>query len=672
MAKSNHFESFDPENGDWEIYLERFDLYCLAHKVKETEKVAALLSAVGGPAYKRIRALASPHLPISQTYDQIIALIKPTAKPKVTKMTARYKFYNRKQKPKESISDFDIALREAAEECKFTNLEETLCDFLVLGLKDQRIQTDLLNKDEDLTHESALRQCLTLEAVREGCNLLHEHENNPPHDKGDQSETNVNHVKAQRKKKVVKFDKCNHCGKSNHAENECYLKDAVCHLCKQKGHIKPVCKRKGKPVHNVEEVQLPDPQSSSDELDCHSLRVNTVDRSANGTKPMFVHVKVQTKNLKMELDTGAAVTVISKSVYGKLGIRRPLRQVNTVLTTHTNEQIKPLGVATVKVEYEGQKKILEMYVVEHEGPTLLGRSWLREIKLNWAQINVVNLHADEPVSELSADTSRKLQQILDKHEKLFRPGIGKLNGCKAKLYVKSDSQPKFFKSRTVEHSIKDKVNNDIERLVNAGIVSPVAHSEWATPIVPVCKEDGSVRICGDFKVTVNPVLNIERYPQPHKEELFAKLAGGVSFSKLDLTNAYLQMEVDDESKEYLTINTSKGLFRYNRLPFGISSAPAIFQRTMETVLQGIAEAPAPENVSQLRSFLGLVNYYASFMENLATVLAPLNELLCAEVPWQWSSQQEDAFKEVKELLTSAPVLTHYDPNVPITLACDTV
>jgi len=86
---------------------------------------------------------------------------------------------------------------------------------------------------------------------------------------------------------------------------------------------------------------------------------------------------------------------------------------------------------------------------------------------------------------------------------------------------------------------------------------------------------------------VNPVLNIEKYPQPRREDLFASLAGGKRFSKVDLASAYLQMEVAEDSKKYLTINTLKGLFRYNRLVFGIASAPAIFQRAIETILQGI-------------------------------------------------------------------------------------
>ena len=77
---------------------------------------------------------------------------------------------------------------------------------------------------------------------------------------------------------------------------------------------------------------------------------------------------------------------------------------------------------------------------------------------------------------------------------------------------------------------------------------------------------------------MNPVSKLDRYPIPKVEDLFAALAGGKVFSKINLTKAYQQLPLDDASKEYVVINTHKGLFRYTRLPFGISSAPGISNR----------------------------------------------------------------------------------------------
>ena len=88
-------------------------------------------------------------------------------------------------------------------------------------------------------------------------------------------------------------------------------------------------------------------------------------------------------------------------------------------------------------------------------------------------------------------------------------------------------------------------------------------------------------------MTVNPVSKLDSYPIPKIEDLFAMLAKGKLFSKIDLSQAYQQLPLDEESQKFVVINTPKGLFRYTRLPFGISSAPGIFQRVIETILQGI-------------------------------------------------------------------------------------
>lgn len=134
--------------------------------------------------------------------------------------------------------------------------------------------------------------------------------------------------------------------------------------------------------------------------------------------------------------------------------------------------------------------------------------------------------------------------------------------------------------------LKKKIEEELGRL-QKGTISPVEFSEWATPIVPILKADQSVRICGDYKVTINPVTKLDNYPIPKTEDLYATLGGGEAYTKLDLSQAYQQLLMDEKSRKLTTINTHKGLFMYNRLCYGLKSAPGIFQRTMENILQGI-------------------------------------------------------------------------------------
>ncbi|KHJ44154.1 reverse transcriptase [Trichuris suis] len=127
----------------------------------------------------------------------------------------------------------------------------------------------------------------------------------------------------------------------------------------------------------------------------------------------------------------------------------------------------------------------------------------------------------------------------------------------------------------------------LDNLVNQGILKPVRHSKWATPIVPVLKRNGELRVCGDYRATVNASTKKDTYPLPTVTELMAALAGGVLFTKLDLTQAYQQLRVDDETAELLTLNTPKGLMEMTRLPFGVDVAPSIFQRFMDTCMAGL-------------------------------------------------------------------------------------
>ena len=303
--------------------------------------------------------------------------------------------------------------------------------------------------------------------------------------------------------------------------------------------------------------------------------------------------------------------------------------------------------------------------------------------------------------------------------------------------------PKLFRPRVVPFALRGRVERELDRLQSQGVIEPVRFAEWAAPIVPIVKGDGSVRICGDYKVTANAFALVDTYPLPRIDDLLASLSGGKSFTKLDLAHAYLQIPLEERSKKYTTINTQRGLFQYNRLPFGLSAAPAIFQRTMESILrelprvciylddilitgvneedhlhnlkavlsrlkqagfrlkrhkcafllpsieylghvidaeglrlsgkktQAIQNAPTPKTTSELRSFLGLMNYYGKFISNLSTLMAPLHWLLQKHAKWDWGRAQENAFRKAKGVISSSSqILVHFQPDKDLVVICD--
>lgn len=308
--------------------------------------------------------------------------------------------------------------------------------------------------------------------------------------------------------------------------------------------------------------------------------------------------------------------------------------------------------------------------------------------------------------------------------------------------MNENAQPVFCKPYTVPYGVRDAVEKELDRLVENDILYPVKHSKIASPIVIVIKSNGSIRICVDCSRTINRFIELEHYPLPLIDDIFANLSKCKNFCVLDLTGAYQQLAVSERSQEFLTINTHKGLYRSKRLVFGVASAPAIFQSFMDELLKGlenvkcyfddvciggkdfdeckrnlelvldrfeknnvrvnmdkckfyratieylghiisdgslrpndkkveaVLNATPPKNVSQLQSFIGMINYYAKFIPNLSSVLFPLYGLLKKGIHFDWNATHNEAFEKCKQLLVSNNVLALYDPSKPIIISCD--
>ncbi|KAL0159699.1 hypothetical protein M9458_043424 [Cirrhinus mrigala] len=180
------------------------------------------------------------------------------------------------------------------------------------------------------------------------------------------------------------------------------------------------------------------------------------------------------------------------------------------------------------------------------------------------------------------DLIEPVKAVLRRHTEVFSDKPSAIKDFKATIRVHPDATPIFQKARPVPYALREAVEKELDRLEKAGIVSKIDRSGWAAP-----KSDKSIRICGDYKVTINQNLEEETYPLPNTEDLFAKLAGGTLFSKLDLAHAYQQLKLDQNSEKYLTINTHCGLYKYHHLSYGVGSAPSIFQAVMDQILQGL-------------------------------------------------------------------------------------
>ena len=309
----------------------------------------------------------------------------------------------------------------------------------------------------------------------------------------------------------------------------------------------------------------------------------------NKDSMIWVSAGVQGRVIKMELDTGSAVSVLPYKQYKERFSHMKLAKSSITLKTFTGEKITPKGEMKCNVKFKGQEKELHvtLQVVETPGPALFGCDWVSKLQLDWGEIKALKLS-----KTLKGGMQHKVHvdQLLQKYESVFSEGVGMLKGHKADLKVEN-CQPSFHKPCQVPYALCSKVEAELTHLEKDGILSKIEYSEWATLIVPVVKHNGSVCVCGDFKVSVKPVLRVEQYPVPRIEGInFLLISLGKSIlAKVDLRQTYHQMEVTEKSKKYLTINMHKGLFQYNRLVFGITSCMAIWQCAIDQVLQGVPD-----------------------------------------------------------------------------------
>ena len=715
------FEAYN-ETDDIEEYFERVELFFEVHKVATAKKVAHLLSDIGPKTYTVLKSLTAPTLPAQCEYARIKEVLIQHYKPTPLTIAERFAFHKREQLPEEKINDFVIELRKLAQSCDFGDfLEQALRDRFVCGLTNTNMQKRLLT-EKNLTLERAISLATAMEMA-----VLEPQGSKKPNYK---EEEEVNRVGTQRY-----MGYCFCCGKKGHLVSQCRFRTYRCHKCSKVGHLQAVCpgdKTTQEANKKVEKQQESKKSRSIQQLQSSdTLYENHIWVVTGGHKEGYrVQVLINGKPVKMELDTGATVSVMSEKEWNELfqGTDELKPYTGNPLRGYSGQQLNVVGQSTVQVLYEQQLAELPLVVVAGtKGPALLGRNWLAVIKLNW--------------SELHRIQSDKLREILEKHAALFEKKIGTIQGYKADIRLKPEAKPIFKKSRPIAYALQAALTQEIEYLQQEGILEPVEASEWATPLVVVPKANGRLRVCGDYKVTINQCVEKKVYPLPTTEDLFAQIAGGQFFSKLDMSQAYQQLALDEDSKRLLVVNTPRGLFRYTRLPYGVSTAPAIFQSVMDRILQGlpvacylddiliatktkeehdqlleqtlgrlehtgiklrqekcefyaqqlcylghridakgihptedkvqaIKDAPIPENVSQLRAFLGLMNYYSKFIPQAAARLAPLYKLLEKNTAWQWTEQCTSAFQESKLLLTSDAVLAHYDTKKQLKLACD--
>ncbi|XP_011699447.1 PREDICTED: uncharacterized protein LOC105456824 [Wasmannia auropunctata] len=564
---------FDSKQQTFLRWLQRLEGAFRVFRIQEgEEKVAYLLHFIGVEAFGNLCDRLDPEDPYQLAYADLVNKLKEYYAPEPLGIAEIYIFRKRLQQPEESVQEYMAALQKLSLHCKFGEyLKTELRNQFVFGLRNQRIQGRLL-ETANLTMESALKTVSGMELAEKGVSELKTEAAVAVDFVGAGAKavkkTADKEAKSKGQHKNYKYGKNNFTSGSNHLAPNCTLPRHVkCHECGGLGHLQKVCKKKN-------QTRLLEEMYKLEQMEHAHLR-----------DKFTVSLHLENKKVAFEVDWGAAVTLVSEQWIQREFPRLKLHKTELRLRSYCKKHFAPLGYVRVRVCDVDRVRELNMYVVRYNRDPLLGREWINQLKL--LEKVKSSLNEMEDIKSLEVSGQDLLDKLFKKYPNVVSEEFSFIQHVEAHLKVKDNAKPVFLKSRAVSFKLKEKIEVELDNMVKSGILEKVESSKWATPIVPVLKKNGQIRICGDFSVTVNPLLIVDEHPLPTIEELFASMAGGKLFSKIDLKQAYLQLLLAESDREMLTLNTHKGLYKCNRLMYGVASAPAIWQRTIENILNGI-------------------------------------------------------------------------------------
>lgn len=352
-----------------------------------------MLTKVSPKTYTLIRDLCAPQKPIDKSLEQLQTVIKNHLCPQPSEAVERCKFHQATQSATESVSEFVARLRKLAIYCNFPDLNAALRDQFVCELREEESRV-LLFREDKLTFDKAYKIAVGQEKAKTDASVM-----------GNMSVpgSDIQDVNFIRKKKsgrsgakmkppirntgsksAISPMSCYCCGGPNHWAKNCRHRWQSCTYCGKKGHMERVCRSKqgasssGK--QHVKYLQETTEETSGNNTDTTEdssfIQINSLAEDSVEA-PMYITVNIEGSKVDMELDTGTRVSVMSLSKYKALVPNMKLENTKAVLNNYGNFKIAPLGIAKIKVKFRGLERVVDLYVMEHEGPTLIGRQWLR-------------------------------------------------------------------------------------------------------------------------------------------------------------------------------------------------------------------------------------------------------------------------------------------------------
>jgi hypothetical protein len=694
-------------------------------KLSDSDKAAIICAKLSAEDYNQFESDQLPKKLEALTLEETTKHLMRLFGKKESVFSRRYRGWQTEIGADESYLAFAARIKKTAEDFEMESFgrDDLMTQLFVQGLKSAKhamVRKKMLEKADEYqaklesAEEASTVPKLTVDQLADTATRL------ANLDKVNKTVDPIRAIEVTAIQKNVRDDKklwkCRLCT-GFHFHRECPYKDKRCYDCNEVGHQKGSC------------------QSAKDFKDKMKkkrgdVKVDKVETKKSARK--FVRPRINGVQVTLKLDTGSDWTIISSKNWTKVGQPR-LSPATVTAVSASGDTVSNLGYFSAVCDLNGVTSVTDVYVSK-EGLNLFGNGAMEALDLWNTPISAV-------CSSISESHKTITEKVRSKFPKLFSLALGKCNKTTFAVNLIKDAKVPFMRARPVPIGARKPIEEELKRLEHQEIITQINYATAAAPIVAVKKKNGTIRIAADYSTGLNRALEFYHYPLPTPETIFASLAGMDTFSTLDLSSAFLQVELSKEAKRIMNINTHMGLFQVNRMQPGVKTAPGQFQQLMDTILAGtkampylddiivggkgekdhqdrlyevlkrledagltlgidkctfgqkeikflgkiidqkgqrpdpeklkvIRNLPQPKDLSQLRAFLGAVNWYGTFLPQLKDLRGPLDEMLRKGEKFVWTAEREEAFNKLKQALHSNLGLAHYDPTLPLIVAAD--
>lgn len=532
---------------------------------KESFRIGAFYSAIGTGGQK-IFGEIYPNVTYEFEGLQLESVLKEFRQHCVAKKNLSletFKFQQIKQQTDQRFEEFHLELKKQAAECEFQcthckkSFEERMMrDQIVAGVRDERLRLRLFDK-QGITVDEMVNHCKNFEESHRNLKVIEKEPEKEPN-------YNVDIVNKA----------CYGCGHNpwTFAHKEiCPMRDVVCYSCNAKGHRQATCKkgRAGGEARARGRGYFPR-SVNRDVKAVDQFNAGVWEIMSKGRRLFMKNYQVNNNIIEFKLDTGAQANLIPIRF-----VKGNIQRTNVRLLDYQKGEITNFGEVLLDcVDCKSNKKYTATFiVVENHRQPIIGEDSCVDFNVI-RRLDVDRVQVETPEEKFMKDNAQVFQ------------GLGKLPG-KVSIQLKENSKPVVHYRKRFPLSLLEKLKLELKDMVEKDIISPVdGPTDWVNNLQVVEKPNGRLRVCIDPR-PLNECIKREHFTIPTIEDLVSGMVGHKIFSSLDLKSGFWQLELDEESSLLTTCMTPWGRFKFNRVPFGISCIPELFQKKMMQIFGDI-------------------------------------------------------------------------------------